>query len=114
MAFNSRGTHVRRNFIDPELIRGVDLRMLEYTRTEPLMEVRAAGDNVLRGTAQGVLLVVVVRGTDDVSRTVELSIVLVPGLKRNIFSTSAAALKGVKTIIENSGLSLDLEAFSVQ
>ena len=28
--------------------------MLEYTRVEPLMEIRAAGDNVLRGTAQGI------------------------------------------------------------
>ena len=87
--------------------------MLEYTRIEPPMEVRAAGDNVLRGTAQGTLLVVV-RGTDDVLRTVELSIVLVPCLKRNLLSTLAAAQKGVKQIIEKSGSSLDLRAFSVQ
>ena len=61
------------------------------------MEVRATGDNVLRGTAQDILLVVV-RGTDNVLRTVKLPMVLVPGLKRNIFSTSAAAQKSVKMI----------------
>ena len=39
---------------------------------------------------------------------------LVPGLKRNIFSTPAAAQKRVKTIIEMRGSSLDLGVFSVQ
>ena len=52
--------------------------MLGYTRIKPLIEIRTAEDNTLHGTAQGVLLVVV-RGTDDVLRTVKLSIVLVPG-----------------------------------
>ena len=56
------------------------------------MEIRAAGDNMLHGTAQGILLVVV-RGTDDVLRKVELPIVLVPGLKSIFFSSSVAAQK---------------------
>ena len=85
-----------KHFIDPELIRGVQSRKLEYTWIEPPMEVRDTGDNVLRGTAQDILLVVV-RGTDDVSKTARLPVVLVPGLKRNLFSSSAAAQKGVKT-----------------
>ena len=58
-----------KHFIDPELIHGVESRMLEYTRIESPMEIRVAGDNVLRGTAQGIISVVV-RGTDDVLRTV--------------------------------------------
>ena len=33
-------------FIDPELIREVESRMLEYSRLKPSMEVRTAGDNV--------------------------------------------------------------------
>ena len=41
------------------------------------MEIKVAGNNVLRGTAQGLLLVVV-RGTDGSLRTVILPIVLVP------------------------------------
>ena len=39
-----------KHLINPELIRGVESRMLEYT---------AARNNVLRGTAQGILVVVV-------------------------------------------------------
>ena len=78
------------------------------------MVITTAGNNVLRCTAQGILLVVVVRGTDDGLRTVKLPIVLVPGLKRNLLSSSAAAKKGVRTIIKQKGSSLDLGAFSVQ
>ena len=73
------------------------------------MEITVAGDNVPRGTAQGVLLVVVC-ATDDALRTVKLPIVLMPGPKRNMFSSSAAAKKGVKTIIKQKGSTL---AFSV-
>ena len=36
-----------KHFIDPELIRGVETRMQEYITTNPHMEVKAAGDNVL-------------------------------------------------------------------
>ena len=102
-----------KHFGDPELIRGVESGMLEYTRIEPPMEIRAAGDNVLRGTAQGILPVIVC-GTDDVLRTVKLPIVLEPGLKRNLSSISAVAQKGVKISIEKNGSSLDLGVFSIQ
>ena len=44
----------------------------------------------------------------------QLVIVLVLGLKRNLYSSLAAAQKGVKAIIENNGSSLDLEPFSAQ
>ena len=39
------------HFIDPELVRGIESRMFEYTRIEP---PRAVSDNVLRGTAQSI------------------------------------------------------------
>ena len=39
---------------------------------------------------------------------------LVPGLKINIFTSFAAAKKGVKIVIEQKGSSLNLGAFSVQ
>ena len=102
-----------KHFIDPELIPGVESRIQECTRIEPPMVITTTGNNVLRGTAQGILLVVF-RGTDDGLRTVQLPIVLVPGLKRKLFSSSAAARKGVRTIIEQKGSSLGLGAFSVQ
>ena len=66
------------------------------------MEIAAARNKVLRGNARGILLVVV-RGTDNVFRTVKLYIVLMPVLKRNRFSSLAAAEKGVKVIVEQKG-----------
>ena len=102
-----------KHFIDLEVIPKVESRMQEYTRKEPPMNVTTVRNNVLRGTAQGILLVVV-RGTDDGLRTVRLPIVLVPRLKRNLFSSSASAKKGVRKIIEQKGSSLDLGTFSVQ
>ena len=41
-----------KQFIDSELIREVESRMLEYTRIEPPMEIRVARDNILLGTAK--------------------------------------------------------------
>ena len=66
--------------IDPKLIRGVETRMLSYTEINTPMEIKAAGDNTLFGTAQGILMVLV-PDTQDVCRTVKLLTVFVPGLK---------------------------------
>ena len=66
--------------------------MQDYTQISPPMEIKAAGHNTLFGIAQGTLLVVV-RDTQDVCRTVQLPIVLVPGLERFFFSTAMAAQK---------------------
>ena len=77
------------------------------------MEIKAAGHNTLFGTAQGNLLVVV-RDTQDVCRTVKLSIVLVPGIGRNLFSTSMAAQKGVKTVLTKAGSIVGLGLISIQ
>ena len=77
------------------------------------MEIKAAGHNTLLGIAQGTLLVVV-RDTQDICRTVNLPIVLVPGLGRNLFSTAMAAQKGVKTTITKAGSIVDLGLFSIQ
>ena len=87
--------------------------MLECPKIEPSMEIRAAGDNLLHSTVQGILLVVG-RGTDDVSRKVNLPTVLVPGWKRNISSSLAEAQKCVKTIIENNESSLDRVLLIIQ
>ena len=101
-------------FIDSELIREVATRMQQYTTIEPPMEIKAARDKILYGTAQGVQLVLV-RGTDDVLREVELPVVLVPGLKKNIFpSTTAAAQKVVKILIAQSASHVYFKPFRVQ
>ena len=87
--------------------------MLKYTEIEHSMEIRAAGDKILRGTAQGILLVVV-HDTGNVLRKVKMPIVLVSRLKRNLFSSLTAAQKSVKAVIEKNRSSLGLGPFSVQ
>ena len=50
------------------------------------MDIKAAGDNTLYDTAQGILLVLEHNTcTQDVSRKVKLPVVFVPGLKSNNF-----------------------------
>ncbi|CAN0458149.1 unnamed protein product, partial [Ascophyllum nodosum] len=103
-----------KHFVDPELVHRVGSRMQNYTNISPPMEIKAAGHNTLLGIAQGTLLVVVVRDTQGICRTVKLPIVLVPGLGRNLFSTAMAAQTGVKTIITKAGSIVDLGLFSIQ
>ncbi|CAN0360431.1 unnamed protein product, partial [Ascophyllum nodosum] len=102
-----------KHFVDPELVHKVESRMQNYTNISPPMEIKAAGHNTLLGIAQGTLLVVV-RDTQGICRTVKLPIVLVPGLGRNLFSTAMAAQKGVKTTITKAGSIVDLGLFSIQ
>ena len=99
-----------KHFVDPKLVHRVETRMQDYTKISPPMEIEAAGHNTLLGIAQGTLLVVV-RDTHDICRTVKLPIVLVPGLGRNLFSTAMAFQKGVKTIITKQAPLLTLACF---
>ena len=78
-----------------------------------MMEIKAAGHNTLFGTAQTVLLVLV-RDTQDVCRTVKLATFSVPGLGRNPFSTTLSAQKGVKTTVTKEGSIFKLGVFSIQ
>ena len=90
---SSTDSESSKHFVDLKLVHRVDSRMQGYVEINPPMEIH----NTLFGTAQGILLVVV-RDTQDVCRTVKLPIVLVPGLERNLFSTATAAQKSVKTV----------------
>ena len=102
-----------KRFVDPKLIRRVESRMQDYTEINPPVEIKAADHNTLFGTAQGILLVVV-RDAQDVCRSVELPIDLVPGLGRNRFFTALTAQKGVKTIFTKAGSIVDFGLFSIQ
>ena len=99
-----------KHFVHPKLIRRVEKIILDYTEINPPMEIKAAGHNTLLGTAQGISLVVV-RDTQDVCRNVKLSIVLVPGLERNLFSTALIAQKVSKPFSLRQGPLLTLGFF---
>ena len=70
--------------------------MLNYTEITPPMKIKATREDILYSIAQGVLLVQV-RHTHDACRKVKLPMVLVPGLKGNLFANVAAARKSVNT-----------------
>ena len=110
MLVNFRST---KHFVDPKLVREVESRMQDCTEINHPMEIKAAGLKTLYGTVQGILLIVV-RDTQDVCRAIILSIALVPGLERNLFSTGLAAQKGVKTIFTKAASIADLGLFSIQ
>ena len=92
-----------KHFVDPKLVHRVESRMQDYAQISPPIEIKATGHNTLFGIAQGTLLVVV-RDTQDVCRTVKLPIVLVPRLGLNLFSTAMAAQKGVITSLRQAPL----------
>ena len=93
-----------KRFVDPRLIHRVQSRIQDHTETRPPMEIwHSTGHSTGYSTRYG-----------DVCRTVKLSIVLVPGLVRNLFSTALAAQEVVKTIFTKESSIVDLGLFSVQ
>ena len=50
----------------------------------------------------------------NVRTIIKFLISIVPGLKRNIFSSVETGSKGVKTVIAKAGSTLDLGSFSIQ
>ena len=85
-----------KHFVDPKLINRAESRMQDYIEINPPMEIKAAGHSTLFGTAQGTLLVVV-RDTQYVCRTVKLPIVIVPGFRTESIFYSVGSSKRCKT-----------------
>ena len=71
------GSSIKHFFIDPELIHGVEKKMQHYTKIKPSMEIKSCWYDILYGTAQSTLLVLV-RDTDDVCQQLKLPLILVP------------------------------------
>ena len=96
-----------KHFIDAKLIRVVESRMMNYTEINLPMKIKTMSYNTLVGTAQDILLVLV-RDTQNVCRTIKLLIVLVPGLGRNVFPAALATQKHVKTMLTKTESAIDL------
>ena len=58
-----------KRFIGPELIREVETKMQKTLTINPTMEIKTARNNILCGTAQDILIVLV-RGTDDILKEI--------------------------------------------
>ena len=80
------------------MIPNVDQHLREYQALQPPKIVYGGGSHELlaTGTAN---LTIVVENTAGVQREVNMSVMLVPGLGRNLLPSSAALANGVETII---------------
>ena len=80
------------------MIPDADQQLREYQALQPPKIVLGAGSHELlaTGTAK---LTIGVENTAGKQREVNMSVMLVPGLGRNLLSTSAAPANGIETII---------------
>ena len=87
------------HFLDDELIPGLKQLMQDYNLLEEPKKIVTAGNQVLLGTATGILPCVI---TDQNGSTHQVGFpsLIVSGLGRHLFSSSAAAARGTSTIIE--------------
>ena len=85
------------HFIDPNLITGCYSLVKTITPLVPPHVIITTGDHRLCGREQG-QLPVLVRDFHGQLHQVSLSVILVPGLGRHLFSTGAAKRRGVSTV----------------
>ena len=80
------------------MIPNADQHLREYQALQPPKIVQGAGSHELltTGTAN---LTIGVENTAGIQREVNMSVMLVPGLGRNLLFSSAALVNGVETII---------------
>ena len=73
--------------VDPEMIRNADQHLREYQALQPPKIVYGAGSHELlaTGTAN---LTIGVENTAGIQRDVNMSVMLIPGLGRNLLSSS--------------------------
>ena len=95
-----------KHFIDPGLIRGIES---ECTTIEPPMEVTEAENDVLLGTAQEILLVVIIRGTDKLLEDSQTAHSTSAWFKEEYIFQFGRSSKGVKPIIEKRRYPLTFE-----
>ena len=86
------------NMVDPEMIPNAGQHLREYQALQPPKVVYGAGSRELlaHGTAK---LTIGIENTAGIQREVNMSVMLVPGLGRNLLSSSAALANRVETII---------------
>lgn len=86
-------------FLDPEIIPGLQDKMMEYRDFEKPMPIETAGDNTIFGTATGIVHCTVQDSNRD-HLPVHLRAMVVPGIGRSVFSPTEQLKSGVNFILE--------------
>ena len=91
-------TAAQSHMVDPEMIPTADQHLREYQALQPPKIVYGAGSYGLlaTGTAK---LTTGIESTAGKQREVNMSVILAPGLGRNLLSSSAALANGVETTV---------------
>ena len=84
--------------VDPATIPNAEEYLHQYQERRPQQTVYGAGSHELLATGTA-MLKRSVDDTDSKQREVNMSVLLVPGLGRNLLSSSAALANGVETTI---------------
>ncbi|CAN0303407.1 unnamed protein product, partial [Scytosiphon promiscuus] len=88
------------HMVDPAMIPNAEQQLRQYQELQPPQRVYAAGSHELLATGKA-MLKLGVDNTDSKQREVNMSVLLVPGLGRNLLSSSAALANGVETTISS-------------
>ena len=99
------------HFIDNQLLPGIEHKLNHYVQLDPPVITNVAGNHRLYGVGHGVSFVQV---SDHIGskHSVQLSVTVVPGLGRHLFSRGSAAARGVTMIISTKSY-LDTGAFAI-
>eukprot|EP00903_Cladosiphon_okamuranus_P015234 g14080.t1 len=103
--FRSDGSYIRMvvdsgatdNYLDPALTPGVRAIMHDVEDLRVPHTIVAAGQHLLQGVTSGTIFGAVT-DADGNDQEVSFNVVLVPGLGTNLFSVTAAMMKGVATL----------------
>lgn len=101
-----------KNYLDNKLIPKPESFMLDYTLIDKLKEIIPAGQQLLPGTATGILPGVITDRAGTKHDVGFLSLI-VPRLGRNLFSFANAATRGINTVTEAGSSRLELNDFIV-
>ena len=85
--------------VDPEMIPDADQQLREYQALQPPKIVYGAGSHELLATGTATTLAVGFENIAGKQREVNMPVMLVPGLGRNLLSSSAARANVVETTI---------------
>ena len=89
------------HYVADKLVKGIKQLMFDYQELDTPRTITSAGLHTLLGTATGKIRSKVTDSNGRI-RMAALPIIIVPGIGRNLFSSSAAQGKGITTIISDN------------
>ena len=100
------------HYFDDALIPGLRYRLDNYQELTIQRYITTAGGHQLAGAGQGLLRGRII-DAQGVQRLIQISVLIVPGLRRNLFSVKQASRNGVVLIFEKYNPRLEANNFTL-